>query len=95
MINVGIIGGTGYAGQQLIWLLYNHSNVNIEFISSHNYAQKQFSEVYNSYYKFMQDICINIQQAEEKLDDINVLFIALPHGKSFEITRKALNKVCT
>lgn len=92
MIKAGVIGGTGYAGQELIWLLHNHSNVTIEFISSHNYADKEFSEIYNSFYKFMQEVCINILEAEKKLDDIDVLFIALPHGKSFDITKKALNK---
>lgn len=92
MIKAGIIGGTGYAGQQLVWLLNNHTNVNIEFISSHSYAEKDFSQVYSSYLRFVDDKCINMIQAEEKLEEIDILFIALPHGKSFDITNKALNK---
>lgn len=92
MIKGGIVGATGYAGQQLIWFLHNHSEVSIEFISSHNYADVEFSEVYPSYNKFIRQRCINMQKAEEKLSDIDVLFIALPHGKSFDITKKALSK---
>lgn len=92
MIKGGIVGATGYAGQQLIWLLHNHSEVCIKFISSHNYADAEFSEVYPSYNKFIQKRCISMQKAEERLSDIDVLFIALPHGKAFDITKKALSK---
>lgn len=92
MIKAGIIGATGYAGQQLVWLLHNHSKIEIEFLASHNYADQNFHEVYNSYYTFVKNKCINIQQAKEKLKDIDVLFLALPHGKSFHITKEALSK---
>ena len=33
MIKAGIVGATGYAGQQLLWILENHKNVEIKFIS--------------------------------------------------------------
>jgi N-acetyl-gamma-glutamyl-phosphate reductase len=33
-----------------------------------------------------------MQDAEESLSSIDVLFLALPHGKSFDITRKALER---
>ncbi len=32
-MKVGIIGATGYAGQQLVCLLANHPKVSIEFFS--------------------------------------------------------------
>lgn len=90
MIKVGIIGATGYAGQQTVWFLHNHPKVQIEFLCSHSYADIEFAKIYNNYLGFMKEICINMQEAEERLKDIDVLFIALPHGKSFEVTRKAL-----
>lgn len=90
MIKVGIIGATGYAGQQVVWFLHNHPQVEIKFLCSHNYAGIQFSQVYNNYTGFMQEICINMQEAEENLQYIDVLFIALPHGKAFDISKKAL-----
>lgn len=91
MIKAGIIGATGYAGQQVVWFLHNHPQVEIEFLCSHNYADTQFAKIYNNYTGFIQNVCINIQEAEERLPNIDVLFIALPHGKSFEITEKALD----
>ncbi|MFT5871575.1 MAG: N-acetyl-gamma-glutamyl-phosphate reductase [Clostridium sp.] len=91
MIKAGIIGATGYAGEQLAWFLYKHPNVNVEFYSSHNYAGMAYNEIYNNYSGYIEDICVNIETAISKLANINVLFIAMPHGKSFQITEKALS----
>ena len=40
MIKVGIIGGSGYTGGELIRILLNHSNVEIDFIYSTTRAGK-------------------------------------------------------
>ena len=90
MIKAGIIGATGYAGEQLAWFLYKHPNVNVEFYSSHKYADMSYSETYGNFYSYIDDMCVDMETAMSKLSDINVLFIAMPHGKSFEITQKAL-----
>jgi N-acetyl-gamma-glutamyl-phosphate reductase len=91
MIKAGVVGATGYAGQQLVWLLNNHPNVSIEFYSSHNYENIQYNEIYVNYYGFIEDKCVDMDEAMNRLENINVLFVALPHGKAFEITEKALN----
>lgn len=91
MIRVGIIGATGYAGQQLVWLLHQHKSTEIIFLYSYSYAGNSFSDIYPQYDKFLENLCIDIQSVENKLQEIDLLFIALPHGKSFEITKKALN----
>jgi N-acetyl-gamma-glutamyl-phosphate reductase len=91
MINVGIIGATGYAGEQLTWFLHKHPEVIVEFYCSHNYADILYNEIYTNYYGYIEDVCINMETAISKLPNINVLFIALPHGKAFEITEKALS----
>ena len=91
MIKAGIIGATGYAGEQLAWLLYKHPNVNVQFYSSHNYADIPYNEIYNNFYGYIEDICVNMETAISRLSKINVLFIAMPHGKAFEIAEKALS----
>lgn len=90
MVTVGIIGATGYAGEQLVWILHQHSGVSIEFYNTHNYANIQFNELYGNYNGFIEDKCVGMDEATDKLGEIDVLFIALPHGKSFELTEKAL-----
>jgi N-acetyl-gamma-glutamyl-phosphate reductase len=90
MVRVGVIGATGYAGEQLVWILHNHSDVHIEFYSSHNYAGVEFNKIYGNFNGFIEDKCIDMEGAAKRLDKIDVLFIALPHGKAFELTKEAL-----
>ncbi|MBC2580373.1 N-acetyl-gamma-glutamyl-phosphate reductase [Clostridium sp. DJ247] len=91
MINIGIIGSTGYAGQQLVWILNNHPSAYIKFLCTHSFENMEYREIYKNYEGFIDNICINIQEAENQFKDIDVLFICLPHGKSFDIAKKALD----
>lgn len=92
MITAGIVGATGYAGEQLAWILKNHPNVHVDFYNSHNYADVGFNEIYGNYSGFIEDKCIGMEEVFERLAKIDVLFIALPHGKAFDLIRSALNK---
>ena len=46
MINVGIVGSTGYGGCELVRFLLTHPNVNIEWVSSRTYSDQEYSDVY-------------------------------------------------
>lgn len=92
MIKVGVIGVTGYAGQQLLWLLLKHKEVKIEFISSNSYQNMEISAVYGNYKKYFEKILLSQVEAENSLDRIDLLFLALPHGLSENITKLALEK---
>lgn len=92
MIKVGVVGATGYAGQQLVWILNNHKKMEIEFISSHSFAGESIGEIYKNYEKYFEKKLISQEEAEKKLDKIDVLFLALPHGLSENLTKKALEK---
>ena len=48
MIKAGIVGATGYAGQQLLWILNNHKEVKVEFISSHSFAGENIGNIYKN-----------------------------------------------
>ena len=91
MKKIGILGVTGYAGQQLLGLLRTHPQIQIEFIASHSYGGQEFSSIYENYFQEFKKICISSEKVEENLKKIDLLFIALPHGKAFEITKKALD----
>lgn len=93
MIKVGIIGSTGYAGAVLTKLLINHPNVQIVFLASHSYANNKFHSVYGNFKNIIETTCISSDDVEENyLDKIDVLFTALPSGKTFSVVPKALNK---
>lgn len=93
MIKVGIIGGTGYVGAELIRLLMNHRKVEISAISSVSFNGKDLSSIYPNFYNISSLIC---SDENEVIDKSDVIFAALPHGLSEHIAKKVLakNKIC-
>lgn len=93
MVKVGIIGGTGYVGAELIRLLMNHKEVTISGISSVSFSGQDISSIYPSFYNITSLICTDEDEVIEKSD---VIFAALPHGLSEHIAKKVLdkNKIC-
>src|SRR6059058_3796660 len=74
-IKVGIIGGAGYTGGELIRILINHPNVDIAFINSKSNANKPVSSVHNDLLGDT-DLAFTSQIA----NDIDVLFLCVGHG---------------
>ncbi|MBN2899335.1 MAG: N-acetyl-gamma-glutamyl-phosphate reductase [Clostridia bacterium] len=87
-MKAGVIGATGYAGQQLVGLLNNHPEVEIEYLCSHSFEGTEFSKVYGYFEKDVDMVCIGLEEALEKAPNLDVLFLALPHGKSTEIVNQ-------
>lgn len=90
MVKVGIVGATGYAGQQLLWILNNHKKVEIEFISSNSFSGNEIGDIYKNYTKYFSKKLIAFEEVTENLSNIDVLFLALPHGMSEDLIKKAL-----
>lgn len=91
MIDAGIFGATGYAGQQLAWILHNHPEINIKFLNSHNYTNFQTNQIYGNFTGFIEEKYVDMDEAINNLSKVDVIFLSLPHGKAFEITEKALS----
>ncbi|MHC5224772.1 N-acetyl-gamma-glutamyl-phosphate reductase [Ignatzschineria sp. LJL83] len=92
MIRVGIIGVTGYAGQQLLWLLEQHPEVEIRLLSSKSYADMDIADVYPNYQDRLSQVLLKDQDFMKRIDEIDLLFMALPHGLSQDLTREAYAK---
>ena len=65
MIKAGILGATGYAGQELVRILYHHPEVEIKVLSSN----KHNNQVYNSIYGNFNKIC-EMKCEENELENI-------------------------
>ncbi|MDI9475741.1 MAG: N-acetyl-gamma-glutamyl-phosphate reductase [Natronincolaceae bacterium] len=91
MLKVGIIGATGYAGGELVRLVSNHSELEISFLDSRSYASVEYSKIYPNFKNIVDNKCISIN-LEKDLDEIDVFFIALPHGLSQGLVKKILEK---
>lgn len=79
MINVGIVGSTGYGGSELVRFLLTHPNVNIEWVSSRTYSDQEYSDVYKSYFTLLDQKCVD-EDIEKYLDNVDVVFFATPQG---------------
>lgn len=90
-IRVGIIGATGYAGCELVRLLYNHPMAQLVAISSISYEGKKISEVYQNLRSIVDDVLTDEDTVIAKSD---LVFASLPHGLCEKIARKCIdNKV--
>jgi LysW-gamma-L-alpha-aminoadipyl-6-phosphate/LysW-L-glutamyl-5-phosphate reductase len=80
MINVGIVGGSGYTGGELLRILLRHPNVNIEIITSERYAGKRVSLI-NPNLRGVTDLRFS---SRNDLGNYDLLFICTPHGVSMK-----------
>lgn len=92
MIKAGILGATGYAGQQLVSLLVRHPEAEIVFVSSNSYAGQPFSDIYPQYYTILDQPLLSTEEAKAALDQVDVVFTALPNGLVFPLAQLALEK---
>lgn len=84
MIKAGIVGATGYAGEELVRILSCHPHVQIEAVVSKNFAGKKLSELYPTLRGIVDNVC-EIIDVERLTSDCDVVFTALPHGASAEL----------
>ncbi|MEO8960431.1 MAG: N-acetyl-gamma-glutamyl-phosphate reductase [Ginsengibacter sp.] len=78
-VRVGIIGGAGYTGGELIRLLINHPSVEIIYIQSKSNADKDIYTVH-------QDLLgqTTMKFSHETSHNIDVLFLCVGHGDSLK-----------
>jgi len=76
-IRVGIIGGAGYTGGELIRLLIRHPYVSLSFINSRSNAGKP---VYSVHQDLLGDV--KLKFTSELSNDIDVLFLCVGHGEA-------------
>ena len=75
MIRVGIIGGAGYTGGELIRLLLLHSHVSIVFVHSKSQANQPIYKVHKD---LIGETAMHFTQ--EVSQEIDVLFLCVGHG---------------
>jgi len=77
MVNIGIIGGAGYTGGELIRLLIHHPYTAVSFIHSRSNAGKPVHAVHQDLFGDT-----DLRFTDKVSDNIDVLFLCLGHGES-------------
>ena len=79
MIHVGIIGATGYAGNELVRLLLGHKDAEIVWLGSRSYIDQNYSDVYRNMFKLVDAKCMD-DNMEQLANEVDVIFTATPQG---------------
>jgi N-acetyl-gamma-glutamyl-phosphate reductase len=80
-IRVGIVGATGYTGQELARLLVDHPHAELVAATSRTYAGKPLSDVFPNLRKKVSVVCDN-NDLLSMAKNVDFIFLALPHGEA-------------
>lgn len=93
MIKVGIIGATGYAGQELVRILLNHKEVSIVWYGSRSYVDQNYADIFQNLFTLVDAKCMDDNFAE-LCEAVDVIFTATPQGYlAGLLTEEILQKV--
>jgi N-acetyl-gamma-glutamyl-phosphate reductase len=90
MIKVGIVGGTGYTGVELLRILAMHPLVELTAITSRKEVGIPVAQMYPSLRGRVSLVFSSPEEA--KLDQCDVVFFATPHGVAMAQARSLLDK---
>jgi N-acetyl-gamma-glutamyl-phosphate reductase common form len=82
---VGIFGGSGYGGSELLRILLLHQEVEVVLVTANEHAGKAVGDVHRNLYGLTK---LSFERAPEDLQslkDLDAVFLALPHGQAMEI----------
>lgn len=83
-IRIGILGGAGYTGGELIRLLLNHSDAEIVFVNSGSNAGNKITDVHEG---LLGETDLEFTDAMP-FDKVDVVFFCFGHGKSEEFLKE-------
>ncbi len=79
MIKVGIIGSTGYAGEELVRLLLQHKEAEIVWYGSRSYVDEKYASIFRNVCEIVPDVCKS-DDLETLAKEADVIFTATPQG---------------
>ena len=91
MINVGVVGATGYTGEEIVEVLLRNKEVEITSLTALVDKEMPFSEMYPKFDKKTSLICKNLD-IDEVAKTSDLVFLALPHTVSMQIAPEFFKK---
>lgn len=89
MINIGIVGATGYAGEELIAILLKHPHARITHLSAKIGKPQAITKLFPRFAGRIELVCKE-PQVKEVISNCEIVFLALPHTVSMGIVPKLL-----
>ncbi len=92
-IRTGIIGASGYTGAELLRLLHVHPNLELAVATAESQAGKPVAELYPHLQAYGDLVLERTADAKDALEQCDLLFCGLPHGKAAQILADLPNKI--
>ncbi|CAD7770386.1 [LysW]-L-2-aminoadipate/[LysW]-L-glutamate phosphate reductase [Candidatus Methanoperedenaceae archaeon GB50] len=89
MIEVGIVGGSGYTGGELLRLLSAHPEVEVVVVTSRRFGGKPVSSIHR-HLEGIYDLSFENPTPVEVGDRCDLVFTAVPHGSAMGIVPELL-----
>ena len=89
MIKVGIVGGTGYTGVELLRLLVLHPEAEVKVITSRSEAGVKVADMYPNLRGHYDDLAFSVPDTAT-LGACDVVFFATPHGVAHALAAELL-----
>lgn len=86
MINVAVLGASGYTGAELVRLLAHHPSVRISALTAERNAGQPMAKVFPHLGHI--DLPVLTKIDDVRLDDVDGIFLALPHGLTQDVALK-------
>lgn len=83
-INVGVVGATGYTGEELVRILAWHPGVTVTYVSGKEDREVRIQEIF-PYLRNRLDLECKAFSAEEAIEKCDLIFLSLPHTVSMQV----------
>ncbi|MBS7656153.1 N-acetyl-gamma-glutamyl-phosphate reductase [Candidatus Bathyarchaeota archaeon] len=90
-MKIGVVGGAGYVGGELLRILLNHPKAEIQTVTSRQHAGKYVFKAHPNLRGLTQ---LKFSPLNEEIlsKECDIVFLAVPHGSSMKLTPKLLNQ---
>ncbi len=95
-IKVGIIGASGYSGEELVRLLLSHPHAELAAVTSRQYAGQTVAQVFPKFSQYNRARVLRFTDPNAELlaRQCDLVFLALPHGVAAEFAVPLINAGC-
>jgi len=95
-VKVGIVGASGYSGEELVRLLLRHPGAELAAVTSRQYAGQSVARVFPKFANYPRAQTLRFSEPKSELlaQAAQVIFLALPHGVASEFAGPLLDLGC-
>ncbi len=90
MLAVGVVGGTGYTGAELLRLLVVHPQVDLKYVTSRSESGSKVADLFPNLRGFT-EVCFT-EPAVDTLAECDVVFFATPNGTAMKMVPALIEK---